>query len=81
MHKESRSLASIFNRKREENTMLNKNLVYQTANDQLHAADRADANMIMDKIYTNPVFQEFMKQWGEASYRIEHKKQSDSDQN
>ncbi|MEW5798833.1 MAG: hypothetical protein AB1728_07470 [Bacteroidota bacterium] len=61
--------------------MLNKNLVYQTpSHEQLHAENNPDTSKIMEKIYGSTVFQEFMKQWGEAANRIEHKNSQDSKQ-
>ncbi len=61
--------------------MLNKNLAYQTSSlEQFHADSNPDASKIIDKIYSSTVFQEFMKQWGEASNRVEHKKSTDSEQ-
>ncbi len=61
--------------------MLNKNLVYQTSShEQYHADNNPDPSKIMDKIYSSAVFQEFMKQWGEAANRLEHKNPTDSEQ-
>lgn len=60
--------------------MLNKNLIYQAPYEQLHAADNPDTNKIMEKIYSSTVFQEFMKQWGDAPIRIEYSRTNDTEQ-
>ncbi|MBI2428129.1 MAG: hypothetical protein HYV29_04925 [Ignavibacteriales bacterium] len=60
--------------------MLNKNLVYQAQHDQVRADDRSESSKVIEKIYGSQVFQEFMKQWGDASIRFDYKKSNDAEQ-
>lgn len=58
--------------------MLNKNLVYQTSSrEHFNTECNPDASRIMEKIYSSAVFQEFMKQWGDAANSLEHKSSTD----